>query len=850
MKHLGEIYKGLTFSEAAKKIQAKYPKRDTDLIARKSYDAEIAELMKMNEMVKQANEATENVKQVMRNGGVIKKLDGGGPVTNNDELKLSPVSPLPSLNLPKSVNRTYDSMRRINTLPTSVQSMNNTPVTIPNPNTPPAENKMFLSSTFYDPFDPSLQAPKVNNPTATTANNYATETNTPTNNQVTLGDNATSVVNAQGQVEVKPGNQPAAGEGDKKSIFQKLYGKGSNIMNPALTGALANFGINAAMLAGGYDKVAPNTNKYESDIRTMMQGRGIDTTAVQNRLLSQQNLANQNLANVRSANVRNALAQNINAGAMTAASQAELQSQQMRNQLTGEYANQLNSLGAQDAQARNISEDLTARNKGAWQTGVSQLGASLADSGMFATKYLGNQQMERLKLEILNQSGSKFKISEDIMGKLQRNEALTNAEILQMQASGDANIKAFADFYTKQNPAAGTANQGGVTVNNTTLTTGNTVTPPAGTQTGGAGTGTTTGTPPPAQTGGTNPPATTTPTTTPTTPATISRPGKSSRGDDATYDLQQKLIAAGAKITADGIMGPKTKAAMAQYPNVVNAPATTTPAATPAPKVTTPTIVDDEPVTVIPADIDAQFAAAQAAQANQTAQNAPVLANPAQTGNKTVTPPATVTTPTPTPTPTTVTTPPVVTPAPVNAPANNPINLGLPTNITTPPANNQNQQGGNAPANTTPVNTPPVSANTPPAQTNATPAPASIKFNTPEEASKTYNTRMQNAITAAQSNNDNVIAKSEQEFKDMFASDKAVISIKTEKGTLVDEKDVNAFFNQALMKGSTGVGAKYSDVTNVKLDNNGKIISMEIIELDRPMPNREANAGKRKGKRK
>jgi hypothetical protein len=624
MKHLGEVYKGLTFSEAAKKIQAKYPKRDTDLISRKSYDAEIAELMKMNEMVKKANEATENVKQIMRNGGVVKKLDGGGPVNSNKDLLLTPVNTLPTIGLPASVNRTYDTMGRINTLPTSVQSMNATSPTIPNPNTPPKENKMFLSSTSYDPFDPSLQAPKVNNPTATTANNYVTQTNTPTDNQVTLGDNATSVVNAQGQVEVKPGSQPPAE--DKKNIFQKLYGKGSNIMNPALTGALANFGINAAMLAGGYDKVAPNTNKYESDVRTMMQGRGIDTTAVQNRLLSQQNLASQNLANVRSANVRNAMAQNINAGAMTAASQAELQSQQMRNQLTGEYANQLNNLGAQDAQARNISEDLTARNKGAWQTGVSQLGASLADSGMFATKYLGNQQMEKLKLEILNQAGSKFKISDDIIGKLQRNEELTNAEVLQMSASGDPAIKAFLDFYTKQNPTAG-ANQGGVTVNNTTLTTGNTVTPPTtNTQTGGTGTPVTTtgtgtnapvtvtradGTVVPVQTGGANPPATT----------TVNRPGIKSGGKTDVYDMQQRLIAAGAKIDADGVMGPKTKAAMAQYPNAVNAPAApTTPAATPAPKVTTPTIVDDEPVTVIPADIDAQFAAAQA---TQNAQNPP-----------------------------------------------------------------------------------------------------------------------------------------------------------------------------------------------------------------------------------
>jgi hypothetical protein len=43
--------------------------------------------------------------------------------------------------------------------------------------------------------------------------------------------------------------------------------------------------------------------------------------------------------------------------------------------------------------------------------------------------------------------------------------------------------------------------------------------------------------------------------------------------DPTTMELQKKLIAAGAKIKADGIMGPATRAAQQQFPNVTTQPA-------------------------------------------------------------------------------------------------------------------------------------------------------------------------------------------------------------------------------------------------------------------------------------
>jgi hypothetical protein len=533
MKHLGDKYKGLTFSEAAKKIQDKYATRDTDMIAKKSYEIEIGELMRMNELVKTANEARENVKKTMQQKqskpakqpmqegmeqgmqqpmqqGMEQPMPADMPVESADALMLNggflkpkikaqdglvlpsnpyfdiygkPTGALPTQ--PAQVMAADESANtptgNVNVKPPLLNVLGNTAkdvmgqltrnegqtsVTAPLPTMQPkpvvidpnAKAAPKPKTTGYNWNDPSLL------PNQPVQNTVADESN---NSAADVPDNIV-------EPEVK-----------KTNIFDKLFGKEGNVINTALAGAAANFGINAAMLAGGYDKVAPNTNRYESDVRTMMQGRGIDTTAVENKILGQQNAAMQNLSNTRSANVRNALAQNLNVGSMETQAQAEMQAQQMRNQLTGEYASTLNNLGLQDAQARTNAEELTARNKSAWQAGVSQAGASLLDAGKFATNYRGNENMQKLALQIVNENGKTFQIDPGIIERMKSN-TLTPADILTLRNTNNPSAQAFADFMEKNNPAATTTTTDGTTAATTTSTTNtapaNTInTPPAGT---------------------------------------------------------------------------------------------------------------------------------------------------------------------------------------------------------------------------------------------------------------------------------------------------------------------------------------------------------------------------------
>lgn len=419
-KHLKDKYAGKTFAEAASLIDAKYKNRATDTTQKQSYEIEIGELMRMNEMTKAANEAEAKVKDILKCGGKIKMAEG-------DFLG----DPVPAGNIED------------NTLATDNTVLTKNKPMLANP-LPVGDSNLATDNTVLTTNNRMIENPlPVLNPVATD------DTNLISDNSISLGKNIAPIIGSDAQFKGVDNPKPDYVKTRKPGILQRLFGKDSNIYNPAYAGQIANLGINAAILAGGYDKEQPQTNKYESDVRVAMQNRGIDNTAIQNRINSQAAAGRENLQNVRSANVRNALDQNLSVGAMEQSANAELQSQQMRNQYTADYASTLNNLGMQDAQARVLANELTARNKGNWQTMVSQFGQNVAENSKFFTRLKANDRMNQLYTEIINQSAEDFGISTSLMDKMKKGTPLTADDIIQLKQSGNQQLTTFADFYSK-----------------------------------------------------------------------------------------------------------------------------------------------------------------------------------------------------------------------------------------------------------------------------------------------------------------------------------------------------------------------------------------------------------------
>lgn len=450
MKHLKQKYAGLSFAEAATKIASKYPKRDLDLTAKKSYEIEMAELMRMNESAKVLSEVESNVKEILKGSGKVKMANGDPfedvPAGNTGWMAQQSGMPMmvaPMLGQPLSALSTPS--RTAGNIP---------PVQFPQlykPDesaftTPPLSGSSTpKTSAGYMPANPGLE-----NPLPTEGELTATDNSLNPSGAIILGSAMASNVNKNAQVDVV-GGQPY-NPTKKSNWLQKTFGEEGNVYTPALLGSAANLGINAAILAGGYDKVAPNNNKYEDEVRTTMQDRNIDMTAVQNRIQGAFNAGRENLKNARSANVRNAFDQNLAVGAMQQTADASLQEQQMNNQYKGDYANVINNLGMQDVQARNLSDELTARNKGQFQSNLSQFGANVAENSKFFTKLKANDKMNSMYLDIINQTSNDFQIDPDVLDKLKQGKFsdISEGQWLQLKKSDNTAVKAFADFYQKQ----------------------------------------------------------------------------------------------------------------------------------------------------------------------------------------------------------------------------------------------------------------------------------------------------------------------------------------------------------------------------------------------------------------
>jgi hypothetical protein len=440
MKHIKDKYAGKTFAEVASEIDKKYKKRKVDNTQAKSYEMEMAELMRMNESAKQAEATEANVKEMLKCGGKLKMQFGGFPDPpgvppgNTDwiaQQQLGLLNPLPTGD---------GSLATDNTLLTGNKAMLANPL--------PRNTGIATDNTVLTTNNRMIENPLPGLGGVATDNTALTG-----NNQITLGQNVAPIIGSDGQFKGIDNPKPDYVKERKPGILDRLFGKESNIYNPAYAGQLANLGINAGILAGGYDKELPQTNKYESDVRRLMQGRGVDNTAVQNRINAQANAGRENLQNVRSANVRNALDQNLSASTMDASANAELQQQQMNNQYTADYASTLNNLGMQDSQARVLAQELTARNKGNYQTMLSQFGQGIAENSKFFTRLKANDRMNQLYTQIINQSAEDFGISEGLMDKLKTGKELTPDDIIQLKSSRNSTVKQFAEFYANSNPS-------------------------------------------------------------------------------------------------------------------------------------------------------------------------------------------------------------------------------------------------------------------------------------------------------------------------------------------------------------------------------------------------------------
>lgn len=381
-------YKGSGKSLAAisKEIANKYKNRDSDLVEKESFKTELQALHDYQEQLRLQDQVQESINQYMcggkikyEDGGIIKDVNGNPIILNNMQ-------------------------------PGQISYPNTWSDTLAIPET--LNNDNLIAKPFA-----SIGPPK------------------PFNEQVD-----TLSTNIGDSIYEVPGSNKFSTPQDAPTNSDNTNTRDGSAYTPALVGQGLSTLLNAGILAQGYDKVRPVNNPYEGDIKRLMQERGIDTTQQRNQILSGYNAARQNLNNVRSANIRNALDANLLNITQDNLAQSKLQEQQINQGFKADLANSLNNLGQQRVQATTYADELTARNKGAWQSELSNLGANITEKKL-------NEVQNKMLSDILSNKYADVGLNADVATRLSQGKLTPDDITILKNKYGDKEtenlIKAF-----------------------------------------------------------------------------------------------------------------------------------------------------------------------------------------------------------------------------------------------------------------------------------------------------------------------------------------------------------------------------------------------------------------------
>ena len=386
-KSLETKYKDISYADVSTKISKKYKNRDLNKHDQNSFLVEMRQLMMMQEKSKLAKLITESIDKYRKPVNASKYAKGG------------------TLSTDDTLITTDNELQAYSALP----SMDNTLMTT---------DKQLLPTT------------KLTTP--------------PTYNANVSGymqpNSGLPILHAQ------PGGTPstvqATNQGGDGTNFL-----GDNIYAPLMLGKGVELAGKLAMLAGGYDKVAPEYNPYESDIRRKMSERSIDLGQVRQQIAGATNAGMVNTGNVRSEAVRQSLAQNIINSAQGNLANTSVQQQQINNGYRGEEAQTLNTLGQQRVQANNYAEQLNQQSKGNYQLGLQNMLETAGNAGQRVTDYKANVAQQNILASVLETANFKMGDAGEIINKANSGAKLELDDFIKLAESNGADAQTGTNMF-------------------------------------------------------------------------------------------------------------------------------------------------------------------------------------------------------------------------------------------------------------------------------------------------------------------------------------------------------------------------------------------------------------------
>lgn len=418
--NLKEKYAGMSFADVSKKISDKYKNRDNDAIQMRSFMQEMEDLKKLQEAYKTAKEVKDAFTKV--------DLKGTTEVNNNlpqafngldlSKLKLpaAPIIPLGS-ELNETVLRSTTTPNKFTTtLPNASYSQNQAgSYALTQQPTMIEEMKVNAADLAKrnKPYDEMIKRQQEYEPTTTSLPSKSYD------NQITQQNPN------KPELEITTLKNPK-----KKSKLEEFF---ENPNSAWILGRGAEALGKGIMLATGRETYNAITNPYQQEALDLIRNQRINSQAVKNEILAQQEAALQNLANVRSTAVQQAGKQNIYGQTADQMARAELQEQGLRNELSGRMASALTQLGGQQMGAEERARQLNIASQQTQQQSIQNMIESIGATGQEISEFRQGIASNEFVFKLL--ATGNFEIDAKCMKDLQLGKSIETA-CIKSKASG------------------------------------------------------------------------------------------------------------------------------------------------------------------------------------------------------------------------------------------------------------------------------------------------------------------------------------------------------------------------------------------------------------------------------
>ena len=447
-KHISTKYSGKTFAQASKKISDKYKDRDLNPLSKRSFLAEIEELIRMQEVVR-AKEAAidtmqENRRLLKEYGG---KLQGGSWIikgTNTVNPAFTNPYQQPMVQ-PMSLAQTVGIMAPNNVvaMPTMAAQQPARPVSSVRPVARPVTNTSVAATPTTQPATATtvVQSSFSNNPTVPLPSAFSQTSFSQYNFQNSL---ATAGQNAMASLRQ---NAVVTAQTSKDTQRSKFL---SDMLSPMILGKSAELLGKGLMASSGYDRYSPIMNPYESQSRRELEEMRFDITPIQQRLQQEGARGRASVAGIQNEAVRQALLQNTQSEIMGRTQEAMLSGQQQENQYRQARAAGLQGLGAEQVRAREMSRNLTTASKAQLQSFANDMLSATGQAGQEITNTRASVAQQQLLASTLKTKNFAMQDVKSIFDKARQMGMLSEDDLIAFTTSSDEEQDAYLKELNKR----------------------------------------------------------------------------------------------------------------------------------------------------------------------------------------------------------------------------------------------------------------------------------------------------------------------------------------------------------------------------------------------------------------